>query len=369
MRSVNIILLLLCFQFLKAQTLSETQLRNARATGYAIVAARNPGISFSVLVIPWDGINSLEYNANTQINPGWHAQAAIKGNFFYQAFDGSDFSIYSSVITSQDEFDIYKATGTQWWIVCSTLPQFASVISSKGMNFGISNSNPLTRVHIQGEHTTTQFRLTLPASRNGNGNGEINLQAWVSEPGVTWDGGGIGINVNNANTGNLIPDGFSRLNNALGQSFIRFLPNGGAMEFNTTNNSGTTYYQSMFLKEGMLGIGTNSPSEKLTVNGNIRTKKIIVTQTGWADYVFQKGYKLRTLSEIDKYIRIHKHLPDVPTEKQISENGLNVGDTQVLLLKKIEELTLYIIELKKEIAKKQDKIMTKRNRYELKKLK
>lgn len=60
------------------QTLSETQMRNARATGYAIVAARNPGRSFSIYMIPWDGVNTLEYNANTQINSGWHPQAAVR---------------------------------------------------------------------------------------------------------------------------------------------------------------------------------------------------------------------------------------------------------------------------------------------------
>ncbi len=63
-----------------SQTLTATQMQNARATGYAIVASRNPSKSFSILIIPWDGFNTLEYNANTQINSGWHPQAVVKGN-------------------------------------------------------------------------------------------------------------------------------------------------------------------------------------------------------------------------------------------------------------------------------------------------
>ncbi len=68
----------------------------------------------------------------------------------------------------------------------------------------------------------------------------------------------------------------------------------------------------------------------------------------WADYVFHDDYQLRSLEALDKYIQQYKHLPEVPTTKEVNENGLDVADTQALLLKKIEELTLYMIELKKE---------------------
>jgi hypothetical protein len=148
---------LICFVLLYSeyswgQTLTETQMRNARASGYAIVAACNPGKSFSVLMIPWDGINSLEYNANTQINPGWHAQAAVKGNYFYQSFDGSDFSSYSTVILSQGEFDQYKNTGTQWWIVCSTLPPYScSIFSSNTGAVGVGTTNPDQKLTVKGK--------------------------------------------------------------------------------------------------------------------------------------------------------------------------------------------------------------------------
>ena len=100
---------------------------------------------------------------------------------------------------------------------------------------------------------------------------------------------------------------------------------------------------------GNVGIGTTTPDNKLTVNGNIKARKLIVTQSGWADYVFKPTYKLMTISSLEKYINQNGHLPDIPNEKSITENGNDIGQTQTLLLRKIEELTLYIIKMEKEI--------------------
>jgi hypothetical protein len=87
----------------------------------------------------------------------------------------------------------------------------------------------------------------------------------------------------------------------------------------------------------------------LTVNGKAVTKEVIVTQQLWADYVFSKDYKLNSLTELELYIKETKHLPNIPSEKEIIEQGLNVGEMQKLQMEKIEELTLYIIQLKKEL--------------------
>lgn len=100
---------------------------------------------------------------------------------------------------------------------------------------------------------------------------------------------------------------------------------------------------------GNVGIGINNPTEKLSVNGNVRAKKVIVSQTGWPDYVFDSSYSLRTLSEVEKFISSNKHLPDMPSAKEVEEKGISIGDNQTLLLKKIEELTLYVIDLQKQI--------------------
>jgi hypothetical protein len=101
---------------------------------------------------------------------------------------------------------------------------------------------------------------------------------------------------------------------------------------------------------GNVGIGTNNPgSFKLAVEGKIGAREInVTTTTPWPDYVFEKDYNLPTLAEVESYINQNKHLPEVPAAKEMEKNGVNLGEMNMLLLKKVEELTLYVIELKKE---------------------
>jgi hypothetical protein len=113
-----------------------------------------------------------------------------------------------------------------------------------------------------------------------------------------------------------------------------------------TNNQGRMIIDGA----GNVGIGTFSPDQKLTVNGTIHTKEVIVDLSVPApDYVFQKDYNLLSLSEIEKYINQHKHLPEVPSAKEMETNGVKLMEMNMLLLKKVEELTLHLIELKKEV--------------------
>lgn len=90
---------------------------------------------------------------------------------------------------------------------------------------------------------------------------------------------------------------------------------------------------------------------KLYVQGGILTEmvRVAVANSGaWADYVFEKNYKLRPLSEVEQFIKTEKHLPEVPSAIDVEKNGIDVVEMNSTLLKKIEELTLYVIELKKE---------------------
>lgn len=105
----------------------------------------------------------------------------------------------------------------------------------------------------------------------------------------------------------------------------------------------------MFISSaGNVGIGTDNPTYKLSVNGNIRSKEVVV-EAGWADYVFANDYKLKTLDEVENFIRQHHHLPNIPSAEEIEKNGLHIGDVQKRMMEKIEELTLYVIDLKKEM--------------------
>jgi hypothetical protein len=112
----------------------------------------------------------------------------------------------------------------------------------------------------------------------------------------------------------------------------------------------------------VVGTGVSIPSGstyKMAVGGGILTEKIRVATNGspfWADYVFEPSFKLRSLSEVAKYIKLNKHLPDIPSTAEVTKNGIDLAETQALLLQKVEELTLYVIEQDKQIQKLEKKI-------------
>jgi len=95
--------------------------------------------------------------------------------------------------------------------------------------------------------------------------------------------------------------------------------------------------------------GSANSAAQLAVNGYIHCKGLRVLQSGWADYVFEPGYRLPTLVEVEAYIKEHGHLPGVASAEQIAREGNDVGESQKMLLQKVEELTLYLIDLKKEV--------------------
>lgn len=132
--------------------------------------------------------------------------------------------------------------------------------------------------------------------------------------------------------------------------------NNGGINFSTIYGNHTITEQMRITSSGKIGIGTTTPSEKLSVNGNVRAKKVIVSQTGWPDYVFDSSYKIKPLSEVEEFIKANKRLPEMPSARDVEEKGISVGDNQALLLKKIEELTLYLIEIKKENANLKSRI-------------
>ncbi|CAM1343633.1 hypothetical protein [Tenacibaculum amylolyticum] len=102
---------------------------------------------------------------------------------------------------------------------------------------------------------------------------------------------------------------------------------------------------------GNVGIGNDAPDEKLAVNGTVHAKEVRVDLTGWPDYVFETSYNLPTLEEVEKHIKNKGHLENIPSAKEVEENGVLLGDMNKKLLEKVEELTLYTIQQEKEIKK------------------
>lgn len=90
-------------------------------------------------------------------------------------------------------------------------------------------------------------------------------------------------------------------------------------------------------------------------NGLVRTREVRIDAATWADHVFQPSYPLRSLSEVATFIAENGHLPDVPSEAQVKEEGINVAEMDALLLQKIEELTLYTIQLEERLKAMEQK--------------
>ncbi len=107
---------------------------------------------------------------------------------------------------------------------------------------------------------------------------------------------------------------------------------------------------------GRIGIGTDVPPYLLSVDGTIGAREVIVTQETWPDFVFKEDYALPSLDKVESYIKENKHLPDIPSEEEIKEKGLSVADLMAKQMQKIEELTLYVIELKKDNKKLSDRL-------------
>ncbi|WP_053003573.1 tail fiber protein [Sphingobacterium sp. Ag1] len=112
-----------------------------------------------------------------------------------------------------------------------------------------------------------------------------------------------------------------------------------------------------FYFSGKVGVKTQTPGDyDLAVNGKIRSQEIKVETSGWADYVFEEDYKLPTLAETEKFIQKNGHLPDVPKASEVEANGISLGEMNKLLLKKIEEMTLHLIEKDKVLKQVVDRL-------------
>ena len=101
--------------------------------------------------------------------------------------------------------------------------------------------------------------------------------------------------------------------------------------------------------EGKVGIGKANPSDELEVNGRVHAKSVKVDLEGWADFVFKPEYNLPSLQQIEAYIKQNGHLEGIPSEEEALTSGIDLGQMNTLLLQKVEELTLHIIEKDKEI--------------------
>jgi len=126
-------------------------------------------------------------------------------------------------------------------------------------------------------------------------------------------------------------------------------------QFRLSNNNGTHF---TVTSAGNIGIGTSATgSFKVAVEGKLGAREVQITQTPvWPDYVFASNYKLLSLEEVERFIKHNQHLPQVPSAQVVEKEGIEVGKMNATLLRKIEELTLYMISVNKEVKRMQQKI-------------
>jgi hypothetical protein len=145
-----------------------------------------------------------------------------------------------------------------------------------------------------------------------------------------------------------------------------FIDYGGDLYFRGASGSDYAYPVVYIDKNGNVEIGLSQSTlkKRLRVNGTIIANEVQVKSNVWADYVFKDNYNLPSLNEVKLHIKENKHLPGIPSETEVKENGVNVGEMQIKLLQKIEELTLYVIQQNEEIQTLKSKLNKLENEKE-----
>ncbi len=217
-------------------------------------------------------------------------------------------------IGARDEFNSFTISNGR---SVDTAPKF--VITDVAGRVGIGTVNPQGKVHVQGDSGEQSYgQIHVQGNGEGGpGDAYISFSEGV-EPDSKWS---LGVK-DNQNV-------FSISKGLTMDADPKFM---------------------IFEDTGNVAIGTSyTGSHKLAVGGTIGAREIKVQSGTWSDFVFFKGYKLPSLQEVEKHISEKGHLQDIPSEKEVTEKGINLGEMDAKLLQKIEELMLYTIQQQKEI--------------------
>ncbi len=368
-------------------------------TGNAGIGTTNPSSKLSIRNVGGvDGVKLLDFSENLT------EEFLFKGNFLGSGGEGNKLILGTGIGTTGWEPNIMTWRGNGNVGVGSISPEAKLDITSSGAHY---NSTPSLRIRdvsyrgtvviesVADEPTDFIFknndRLSWDISARGSTD-NYSLKFYPSQNGTTWfvptmtllTSGRVGVGTGNpeaklevsssgahytgtpslaikddSNRGTLVlesaadhPTDFVFKNNDRLSWDIsaRGSADNYSLNFYPSTNGSAWFTSTLtLLTNGYVGIGTNDPKNKLSVNGTIWAKEVKVSLTDGADWVFEDDYQLRTLEEVEEFVKENKHLPEIPSAEEFRQNDLNVAEMDNMLLQKIEELTLYMIEQNKRM--------------------
>lgn len=327
----------------------ETRMSINGVTGNVGIGTQTPGGKLDINLGGWGNIPRVVFKSVSD-NPGIN---------FYRP-TGSGATAYPWRI-EENIGALEFQTGATANIGSETFVRKFYIDNSKAFftdNVGIGTENPAAKLHVSSS--------VIPESSIAQTDANLIIEAKSTEKSID-KGATLGFVVpSNTDGGNLWQQGrilvaSDKMDNfnADGRMYIQ-------TRYFNANNTWDWNNNLVLRSSGNVGIGTANPDSKLTVKGSIHAEEVKVDLAVAPDYVFEKyyngystlknDYKMPTLEEVEAYTKENKHLPEVPSAQEIKENGLKLGEMNAILLQKVEELTLYLIEQNKEIEKLKTKV-------------
>jgi hypothetical protein len=253
------------------------------------------------IVIEADGTNSPVHLSFKRLSDGWNAARIVQKY-------------------SQTQFGAHLTFETNGYSSLSNLVERMRITADG--NVGIGTTIPLDKLHVYGN-------MSLMPDDAGSTPTYINFKR-ASDG---WNAARIGQRYAQVGYG----------------SHLVFETNANGSLTNLVERMRITYDGNVLIAK----TSQINTSYKLDVNGSIRSNEIVVNTTG-ADFVFDNHYKLPKLSEVERYILEHKHLPEIQSADEMQKDGVEIGQLNTKLLQKVEELTLYVIDLQKQVIQLQE---------------
>ena len=317
-----------------------------------------------------------------------YAQETVPGLFFREThFSYNDNGLHESHIRQWNRLSLALKSKNNslriedWSNGSSNVKNLMTVLVNG--NIGIGTTVPTSKLEVNGDMSLVRTKkikfletvggndrayIRSTYGENGEGFNDLIFATGIgNESMIIKTNGNIGIGTNdpqaklqvngNANIGNNIWAGLT-LNGSGSNDWTLNAHNVDNSFHIRTQNDGAVlnsrYLMTIKRETGNVGIGTTAPKNKLSVNGNIWAKEVKVSLTDAADWVFEDDYNLRSLTEVENYIKENKHLPEIPSAEEFRENDMKVSEMTNKLLQKIEELTLYTIAQEKQIVKQKE---------------